>query len=447
MSAEAPLDGAAALRLLEALGLAGAGPAQRARRAARLAEALQDATQATALAAALRPALEHLGIVRDEDGDVDEGEPPLTLLQEESLAEQPAERLSLSPVGRVSAESPPRHSRGRMSAWARGGGADAAEGEANAPTAIYAKARAASAAMSQSEMGRQLQGALREATSDDARVPLNATMRQLTASVTESFEVGGPLADGFTQEDGGVKNQLRRHTAEWLHERLFNESPLVKHKSISVMTLLCERGPDTFLPKLRLKEGLQAEIEHLVHFTIPGEFEPGMDRALQLDQRPAQLVRHAASKLATLIQTGNSYHYGPHLVYIAGPPGTGLIQGMVTVGGSGPGRCFVFRSARQGNLVELKIPLAKILYVEDPKEARVPEDLVTTEKFSSGTIVFTPPGQHSSESLVTVAMEEVATGLVSVLNILLEETRATKQADQRGSLLGKSLLGRRRPSV
>ena len=72
------------------------------------------------IAAALQPALEQLGILCEKDwcteNEGDEGELPLTLLQE-----------SLSPVvGDTSGESQPRHSRGRASAWIRGGGADAA---------------------------------------------------------------------------------------------------------------------------------------------------------------------------------------------------------------------------------------------------------------------------------------------------------------------------------
>ncbi len=439
---EPAMPPAIALRFLDALGLCHDQPAGRAeRRAARLSDALQGDHVTQELVAALQ----RLDILSDEDEDEDQGtasgqpqcDPPA--VETDGAGADLGNRTH-------SGKSGDRYSRGRMSSWTRGGDVDKKEGESSAPDAIFARGRAASEKMS--EMGFQaVQGALREATHDDLRVVANTTMRQLTASVTDGVEGGGALPDTFTREAGQSKEQLRRWMAEWLHERLYNQSPLVKHKVLTTMTLLCERGPTTFLPKLRVRAGLRGEVERLQSYSLPADPVHG--------DRPAQLVRQAAAKLLHCISHGNDFDFGPDLVYIQGPAGAAPLPGIATVGAAG----FVFQAPRQGALFELKIALAKLLYVHlDPDEVSLPADTPRLSEYSiegcpmrSATMVFVPPGQKQSETLVVIGSEEtIADGVVSVLRSRIDAhmQRKATAAGERGSIMARMRsTASRRPSV
>lgn len=440
-----PLPPAAALSLLAALGLCAGQPADRsARHAARLSAALEDERAAAELVGTLR----RLGVLSDDEAEAQPADAP-------AAAEALDEGVPLEAARGGQAQN--RYSRGRMSSWARRGEADETEGESAAPPVVFTRARAASESMG--EMGFQaVQGALREATCDDSRVVANATMRQLTASVTDGVEAGGALPDTFSREGGQAKNQLRRWMAEWLHERLYNPSPLVKHKVLTTMTLLCERGPDTFLPKLRIKTGLRAEIDALQSYALPAEHKDPVH-----GDRPAELVRHCAAKLLERITHGNDFDFGPDLIFIRGPPGSApaLIPGIATVGAAG----FVFQAPRQGTLFELKISLAKLLFAHvAPAEVSVPADTPRLSEYSipghpmrEATLVFCPPGQQSSESLVVVGSEEIVQGLVVVLQQRLDallQRKATSTSSsaapgeqRRGSIIARMRSTARRPSV
>lgn len=435
-----------ALRFLDALGVCQDQPAGRAlRRAARLSDALQG-DQAGETAQELVAALRRLELLSDDDED--DGR---TSGEEQSQCDPPAVDVGEA-GGEFDSDAPSkagdsRYSRGRMSSWTRGGDVDETEGERSAPEEIYTRGRSASASMSQ--MGFQaVQGALREATRDDLRVVLNGTMRQLTASVTDGVEGdGGALPDTFTRADGRSKDQLRRWMAEWLHERLHSQSPLVKHKVLTTMTLLCERGPTTFLPKLRIRAGLRGEVDRLQSCSLPADPVHG--------DRPTELVREAATKLLHCMTHGNDFDFGPDLVYIRGPAGAPPLPGVATVGAAG----FVFQAPRQGTLFELKVTLAKLLYVHlDPDEVILPANTPRLSEYAiegrpmrSATIVFVPPGQKASETLVVIGSEEtLAEGVVPVLRSRIDaymERKATA-ASERGSILARMRsTASRRPSV
>ena len=438
------LPPAIALRFLDALGLCQDQPAGRAeRRAVRLSDMLQG-DQARHVSQELIATLQQLDILSDEDEDEDQG---AARLEEQPQCDPPAVETN-GPGADFdnSSGDTSRYSRGRMSSWTRGGDVDKTEGESSAPDAIFMRGRAASEKMS--EMGYQaVQGALREATRDDLRVVANATMRQLTASVTDAGEGRGALPDTFTREAGQSKEQLRRWMAEWLHERLYNQSPLVKHKVLTTMMLLCERGPTTFLPKLRVRAGLRGEVDRLQSYSLPADPVHG--------DRPSELVRQAAAKLLHCISHGNEFDFGPDLVYLQGPAGATPLPGIATVGAAG----FVFQAPRQAALFELKIALAKLLYVHlDPDEVSLPADTPRLSEISiegspirSATLVFVPPGQKQSETLVVIGSEEtIAHGVVSVLRSRIDAhmQRKATAAGERGSIMARMRsTASRRPSV
>ena len=220
------------------LGAAGApaaaasGASPHPRRVERLAGALRDAAQAERLGAAVRPILRgEFGILSSSSEEEGEGE-------------------------------------GEGEGGEPGGGGLEQEGEECAPAPILARGRAASRGMH--ELGHQFAlDALRVATADDLRVVPNATMRALTGSVSDGAE-SAQLFSG-SDESGKSRDHLRRSMADWLHERLYNPSACVKHKVLTTLALLVERGPETFLPKVRQSPELLAEVERLTAFAAPDD--------------------------------------------------------------------------------------------------------------------------------------------------------------------------------
>jgi len=209
---------------------AASGASPHPRRVERLAGALRDAAQAERLGAAVRP------ILRGEFG----------ILSSSSEEEGEGEGEGGEP----------------------GGGGLEQEGEECAPAPILARGRAASRGMH--ELGHQFAlDALRVATADDLRVVPNATMRALTGSVSDGAE-SAELFSG-SDERGHSRDHLRRSMADWLHERLYNPSACVKHKVLTTLALLVERGPETFLPKVRQAPELLAEVERLTAFAAPDD--------------------------------------------------------------------------------------------------------------------------------------------------------------------------------
>ena len=106
----------------------------------------------------------------------------------------------------------------------------------------------------------------------------------------------------------------------------------------------------------------------------------------------------------------------------------------------------------------MKISHAKLLYVHlDSDEVTLAENTPRLSEYCfegyatrSASIVFVPPGQTASQTLVVIGSEEIVEGLVSVLRSRIDAhlERKAAVAGERGSILARMRsTASRRPSV